>query len=222
MLINNLVIMAAGRGERMNPLTQIVPKAMVPVHGIPLISHNLSSYKAYIKSVHVTVGYKAGLLSQYLLANHDISSIISTAGHGNAWWISNSLLSLIDEPVLVMTCDNVVDLDLGQLIDSYFSIGSPACMLVPVSPVEGIAGDYIFSDRGLVKSLSRNSTSDYYCSGIQLLNPRRICAALPAGHSIDDFSDLWSFLIEIRKLYVAPFTPTFWRSYDTISQLASP
>lgn len=220
MAIRHLVILAAGRGERMKLLTQVMPKAMVPVQEKPLISHNICKYKEEIVNLHVTVGYKAEMLSQYLLSNHPVKTIINTSGQGNSWWIFNTLLSLIDEPVLVMTCDNIADIDIRALEESYSKFGDPLCMLIPTRPIKGISGDFIFSANGLVTSLSREHSSEHYCSGIQVLNPYRICTLLKKEAKVDDFSLLWARLINSNQLFVAPDTPSYWRSFDTVDHIS--
>lgn len=44
----------------------------------------------------------------------------------------------VDEPVCVLTCDNVLDIDFDLLQKDYRRLGEPACMLVPVLPVAGL------------------------------------------------------------------------------------
>ena len=63
MKINHALIMAAGRGMRMRPLTKKIPKAMAKLNGISLISYNLKKISDKIKYTHITVGYKNSLLA---------------------------------------------------------------------------------------------------------------------------------------------------------------
>jgi len=65
----------------------------------------------------------------------------NTDGHGNGWWIYNTLIKNLDEPVLILTCDNIVELDIDILTKEYFSYDSPPCLIVPVPPVKGLDGD---------------------------------------------------------------------------------
>ncbi|MEA1904455.1 MAG: NTP transferase domain-containing protein [Candidatus Hadarchaeota archaeon] len=53
------LILAAGRGERLNQITRGMPKALVPVAGIPLLYRILNSLKeAGVTSVHIVLGYR--------------------------------------------------------------------------------------------------------------------------------------------------------------------
>jgi NDP-sugar pyrophosphorylase family protein len=213
--INHALIMAAGRGQRMMPLTEDVPKAMAPYQGTTLIARGIDALRREIAHVHVTVGYRGAMLAQHVI-QHGASSVFNTEGHGNAWWLYNTFLALLDEPVCVLTCDNVVDLDIGLLAAEYEARGRPACMLVPVAPVEGLDGDFIFHEDQIVTRLDRDDPAPTYCSGIQLLNPARIRAITAPA---EDFNGLWAQLIAQRALVASRVYPKRWFSVDTVAQL---
>ena len=213
--IRHALIMAAGRGQRMMPLTQVVPKPMAPYLGSTLIANGIEVIRRHVPNIHVTVGYKGAMLAQHLI-EHGVSSIFNTDGRSNSWWIFNTLLKHVDEPVVVLTCDNVTELDVGLLEEDYAALGSPADMLVPVRPVTGLEGDYIFHDNGVVHDLSRTTPSEIYCSGIQVVNPAKINALT---REEGDFHHVWRQLIGHRELFVSSIYPQRWFSVDTLADL---
>src|SRR5689334_6969953 len=154
-MIRHALIMAAGRGMRMMPLTASIPKPMVSFRDSTLIAHAIRKIKDRIRNIHITVGYKGADLARHVI-EHDVSSIFNTEGKGNSWWIFNTLIKDLDEPVLVLTCDNVVELDLELISHDYAAFNNPACMVVPVKPVEGLDGDYIFHEGNCVTELNRH------------------------------------------------------------------
>ncbi len=212
--IQQAVILAAGRGQRMMPLTNVVPKPMIPVSGSTLIAQSIAKLTKLVPKIHVTVGYKGAMLAQHVIEN-GAASVLNTNGQTNAWWIHNSLLQYVDEPLYVLTCDNVLELDFNLLEKSYFDLDSPPCMLVPVRPVSGLEGDYIFHDGPVVTELNRHKPSDIYCSGVQVLNPAEVRRRVHEG----DFMSVWQQLIAQRALYVSPVYPKKWISIDTVEQL---
>jgi NDP-sugar pyrophosphorylase family protein len=213
--ITQALIMAAGRGLRMMPLTAEIPKPMAPYLGSTLIADGIAKLTGRLEKVHVTVGYKAAMLAQHVI-EHGASSVFNTEGKANNWWIYNTPLKHLDEPIFVLTCDNVVELDLARLADDYFALGAPPCMVVPVRPIEGLEGDYVFHDAGVVTAITRDRVSDIYCSGIQVLNPRRLNETTREG---DGFYTVWDQLIEHRLLRVASVYPDRWFAVDTVEQL---
>lgn len=213
--IRHALIMAAGRGRRMMPLTQDIPKPMAPYRDSTLIAEGIGRVRRHVPNIHVTVGYKGAMLAQHLV-EHGVSSVFNTDGRPNAWWLHNTLMRHLDEPVLVLTCDNVTDLDVGLLEADYAALGGPADMLVPVRPVPGLEGDFIFHDGGVVRDLSRSRPSEIYCSGIQVVNPARVNALTRPG---GDFNDVWRQLIGRRALFVSSVYPERWFSVDTVADL---
>jgi NDP-sugar pyrophosphorylase family protein len=216
-MIRHAIILAAGRGLRMSPLTDAIPKPMAPYNGTTLIARGISRLAEKIEHIHVTVGYKKAMLAQHVI-EHGASSVFNTEGKSNCWWAYNTMLKSLDEPICVLTCDNVVDLDFELLEKSYLSLNSPVCMLVPVRPVPGLDGDYVFHDNHVVTEISRLKNTEIYCSGIQVLNPHRLNQITREG---DSFYDVWQQLIDQQQLFVSSVYPKKWFAVDTIEQLTT-
>lgn len=215
MSFQHAVIMAAGRGQRMMPLTEALPKPMAPYRGSTLIAEGISRLTERLPNIHITVGYKGAMLAQHVIEK-GVRSVFNTEGKPNSWWIHHTLLSLLDAPVYVLTCDNIVELDFDLLEQNYLDLGSPPCMLVPVSPVAGLEGDFIFRNGPVVTKLDRREPSDIYCSGIQILNPKRVAELTPGD---GDFYTVWQALIAQGALMVSSVYPKRWIAVDTWQQL---
>jgi NDP-sugar pyrophosphorylase family protein len=213
--INHAIIMAAGRGSRMMPLTNSIPKAMAQLGDTTLIVNGIEKIKKVLDNIHITVGYKKSDLAKHVIENH-VSSVFNTESKGNAWWIFNTLLKNLDEPIFVLTCDNVIDLNFEKLSKNYFELGEPACMVVPVKPVDGLEGDYIFENEGIITELNRTKETDKYCSGIQVLNPKKINELCTVK---EDFYSIWNQLISQKQLYCSNVFPSKWFTVDTMQQL---
>jgi NDP-sugar pyrophosphorylase family protein len=215
--INHALIMAAGRGMRMLPLTDEIPKAMAEVDGNSLIYHGIDKLMSKVQNIqiHITVGYKKAMLASHVIEKN-ISSVINTEGKGNAWWIFNSLLRNLNEPILVLTCDNITDLNIELILNDYVALSEPACMIIPVTPIKGLEGDFIEQENNLVKSLSRETETDIYCSGIQVLNPTKVRKLVA---ETEDFNKIWETLILHNELKCSRIYPDNWFAIDTINQL---
>lgn len=208
--------MAAGRGMRMMPLTDKIPKAMAPHGESTLIANGIKKLQTSFKNIYITVGYKGAMLASHVI-EHDVSAVFNTEGRGTAWWLYNTLVKNIDEPLLVLTCDNVIEMDFDLFLKDYYELGSPACLVVPVKPIKGIEGDFIFKDKeNYVQELSRSKNSDLYCSGIQIINPYKINQLT---HHEEDFNLVWSQLISKKQMLCSTLIPDEWCSVDDLDQL---
>ena len=225
--IHHALVMAAGRGMRMRPLTDQIPKAMAPLGESTLISEGIKKLKKQIKNVHITVGYKGAMLASHVIEK-DVSSVINTEGKGNSWWIYNSLIKELDEPICMQENDSCLfineaegiiadEMDFSSFAQEYNKFGSPACMLVPVKPVLGIDGDFILKDKNnLVLEISRDKISNLYSSGIQIINPKKINEITD---NADNFSEVWSQLIKQRQLVCSKKILDKWYSVDNLTQI---
>ena len=214
-MFRNALIMAAGRGMRMMPLTEFIPKPMAIFKGSTLIVNAIEQIHKQVPCINITVGYKGAELAKHVI-EHGVSSIFNTEGQGNSWWIYNSLMKHVDDAVLVLTCDNVVELNLERIYSDYEKFNRPACMVVPVRPVEGLDGDFIFHENNVVTELNRHKPTGMYCSGIQVLNPKKINDLTEPS---DNFYDVWSQLISKQQLYCSNIYPDKWFAVDTVEQL---
>jgi len=210
--INHAFIMAAGRGARLMPLTKKIPKGLVKFRQTSLIARGIRRLKKYIKFIHISVGYKGPILAKHLI-EEKVSSIINTDTKGNSWWIFNSIFKSFDSPIYVLTCDNVTNIDFKKIEKDYYKKGQPLCMLIPTKPVKGLKGDYIFRKKNLISNLSRAKKSEIYCTGIQVLNPKRINKEITPT---EDFNILWKKLIRIKQLYVSDVMPRKWYTVDDV------
>jgi MurNAc alpha-1-phosphate uridylyltransferase len=141
------MILAAGRGERMRPLTDEIPKPLLPVAGKPLIEHQIERVAA--------AGFRQVVINHAWLGE----KIESTLGDGSRWNLTiryssegvaletgggiHRALPLLSDPFLVINGDIWSDVD-------YTSLGiaeSDLAYLVMVeNPVHNSAGDFCLDD----------------------------------------------------------------------------
>ncbi len=60
------LVLAAGEGTRLRPLTSNIPKPLLLVAGRPFLSHTLEALSSQgIKDIHILVGWKANKIKEY-------------------------------------------------------------------------------------------------------------------------------------------------------------
>lgn len=103
------VILAAGRGTRLEPLTDNMPKCMLPLASRPLLSHIFDAVKeAGIRSVILVLGYKKEEVRSYLekrTTGLDIEYAIQKKRLGTADALSKVS---VDEDFIVLNGDNLI------------------------------------------------------------------------------------------------------------------
>jgi NDP-sugar pyrophosphorylase family protein len=212
-MFKKAVIIAGGLGSRMRPLTDYVPKPLVKVNDVPLINYVLNFLESNnICDICVTYGYKSNLLTNHI--GNKISSLLNTIGKDNSYFLFNSLIKYVDEPIIVCPCDMIVKLDLNDLYNEYIALNSPAACIVPIET--DLDADSIISENNRILSISRGSKSKKYASGIQILNPKMINDSI---QPFDNFYNVWNALIEKNMLYTTNLMPSEWKIFDKLNDL---
>ncbi len=166
------MILAAGRGERMRPLTDHCPKPLLPAHGKPLIEYHLERLAALgIRDVVINTAWLAeqfprqlgdgsrwGLTIHYSLE----SEALETAGG-----IAKALPMLGDEPFLLVNGDVYCEQDLSAL---QLRGGELACLLLTANPDHHPEGDFCI-DASAKLSMKRNDRLSYTFAGISVMHP---------------------------------------------------
>ena len=115
------IILAGGRGKRLRPITDKIPKPLIPINNKPLIERTIKYLKKYgITEIIISSGYKSNLIEKFLRKNKNfgceiIFSIEKTPlGTGGA--IKKALKHVKDESFLVLNGDIVTNIDLKKIL----------------------------------------------------------------------------------------------------------
>lgn len=195
------MILAAGKGERMRPLTDALPKPLLPLVGKPLIVYHLEKLAAAgITDVIINIAYLGEKIRQ-------------TLGNGSQWGIHiiyseepepletggalNHALDLLGaDPFLLVNGDVWIDVDFSQLID--VDLGDSLAHLVFVNnPSHNPSGDFALEKNLVVaKNLSQLS---YTFSGVALVHPQLI-GNYPSKRHIFPLREVFGYFIEQRRI----------------------
>ena len=123
------IILAGGRGKRLRPITDYVPKSLVPLNNIPIIEWQIKYLKKYgVKEIIICTGYKTELIKNFLAMKNDLGVKIKFSvekialGTGGA--IKQAGLSINDKSFFVLNGDIITNINLNQLAKKQNSIAS--------------------------------------------------------------------------------------------------
>ena len=125
------VVLAAGAGERLRPLTWLRPKVLCPVAGVPLVDHNLARVAAITDSIAVNAHHGSGQLEEHLAARHPHVHVSIEADRplGTAGAVGRLGEWLDGRPVVVVNGDAWSDVALTPLLAGWD--GDRVRVLVP-------------------------------------------------------------------------------------------
>lgn len=107
------LILAAGMGSRLSPITDTRPKALVPVNGMPIIFRQIDNLlKNQVTDISVVVGYKADVMKESLLGRFPGVKIIESADYASTNNMYSAYLAkhaMGGAPFLMMNADVFFD-----------------------------------------------------------------------------------------------------------------
>ena len=124
--INQAVILAGGRGERLIPLTDSMPKPMAPINGVPFLDYLIYSIvQAGIKNILILLGYKADVIIDRYNSMRNISIEFSygSVNDQTGKRVLNAYDQL-DDYFLLLYGDNYWTIELGAMWSNYQRLGA--------------------------------------------------------------------------------------------------
>lgn len=131
------MIFAAGLGSRLKPLTDTMPKALVPIAGRPMLEHVILKLKAAgFTEIMINIHHFGEQILDFLKANENFGLIIHISDErdllldtGGGVKKARSFFENSDEPFLIHNVDILSDVNLKELYDYHLQSGAVATLL---------------------------------------------------------------------------------------------
>ncbi len=208
-----VVIMAGGKGSRLQPLTNVLPKALIPIGKQTIIEDIMDRFADFgCRDFYVSLNYKADMIRQYIKENKSSYNItycqetqpLGTAG--SLYLLKNSIQSSF----FVSNCDILIDEDYGEILNYHREnhneitvIGALKSMSLPYGSLETTKG-------GVLKALSEKPEYTFKINtGMYVLEPQ-LLQEIPENQFYD-ITELMQYLLDKqRKVGVFPINQGSW------------
>ncbi|MGH1421474.1 MAG: nucleotidyltransferase family protein [Hyphomonas sp.] len=203
------IVLAAGLGTRMRPLTDDCPKPLVEVRGKPLMDYTLDSLvSAGVERAIVNVHYLADQVEAHLKKRTDIQIVISDE-RGEVLETGGAIAKVRDQlgndPVLVCNTDAFWGEDTGAPIEQMAARFDPeeADVLLLLADTQRSlgyhgAGDLLMMDTGQITLRGEAQSAPWAFSGVRIIKPQ-----LYDNVPVRKFSakEIWKPLFNARRMY---------------------
>lgn len=190
---SSAMLMAAGLGKRMRPLTATRPKPLVEVAGRTLLDHSLDRLRAAgVKQAVVNVHYLADALEAHLdnrvegieiIVSDERDRLLETGGG-----LVRALPLIQSDPFLVVNSDNLwIDgpVDALRLLASGWDDArmDALLLLVPLARANCHKGqgDFHMTAAGALRRRKPGAVAPFVFTGVQMLSKRLFAGELPTG-----------------------------------------
>lgn len=212
------MILAAGQGSRVRPLTKNVPKPMVPILGKPVMEYLIEHLARFgVREIMINVAFNHYKIENYFGDGHrwgveigysyeggrDHGDIVPKAlGSAGGMRKIQDFGGFFDETTLVICGDAIIDLDIRAALDEHRHKGAVASVVtldVPRDQVKNY-GVVVADEEGRVRSFQEKPSpeeakSTFASTGIYLFEPE-VIDLIPSGREFDIGSDLFPMLVE--------------------------
>jgi len=208
------IILAGGLGSRLRPITDYVPKPLIPINNIPLIEWQIKQLKKFkINEKIICTGYKTDQIENYLEQKDNFDSKIqystekSPLGTGGA--IKKAAKLIKEKSLLVINGDIITDIDVRKLYSHANSIA-----LVELRTKLGTVD---IDDSKITNFREKKPIENIWMNaGIYHLD-KKIIADLPSKGAIEETT--FRRFANKRNLIGVKFKKALWHSIDSHKDL---
>ena len=170
-----VVIMAGGKGTRLRPITNVIPKPLVPIGDKTILETILDQFESIgCKKFYMSVNYKADMMKYYLSQlehKYDIEFFQEDKPLGTIGSVS-LLKGIITTPFFVSNCDSINEQDYRDVYDYHISNHNDLTIVTMVKSFKIPYGVIETGEDGLMTALSEKPELTFQVNtGVYILNP---------------------------------------------------
>ncbi|MEN3363866.1 MAG: mannose-phosphate guanylyltransferase [Burkholderiales bacterium] len=234
------MILAAGKGTRVRPLTYDVPKPMIPILGKPVMAYIVEHLaKCGVTDIMVNVSYLHESIENYFGEGHqggvrigysfegyvDDEGEVCPQALGSAGGMKKiqEFGNFFDETTIVLCGDALIDLDIAAAVKEHKSKGAMASVVTKEVPWEKTSdyGVVVTEADGRIlrfqeKPKMEEAQSNFASTGIYIFEPE-VIDLIPSGQVFDIGSQLFPLMAEKGLPFYAQSRPFNWLDIGTVT-----
>ena len=234
------MILAAGKGTRVRPLTYDLPKPMIPLLGKPVMAylvehlakHGVTEIMVNVSYLHEKIeeffgeGEQFGVQIGYSFEGYtkdDGEVVPEPIGSAGGMKKIQEFGGFFDDTTIVLCGDALIDLDLKAALLEHRRKGALASVITREVPWDKVSsyGVVVTDDSGRItqfqeKPSEEEAKSNFISTGIYIFEPE-VIDLIPAGVPFDIGSELFPLLAERGLPFYAQRRPFYWLDIGTMS-----
>ncbi len=208
-----VVIMAGGLGTRLRPLTNVLPKPLIPIGDKTMLEEIFDRFVLYgCNDFYVSVNYKAELIKYYIDSLHlplNIDFFIESLPMGTAGSLS-LLKGKIKQTFFVSNCDILIEQDYSEILSYHRKNKNEITIVGALKHYPISYGTIETGENGHLTELTEKPELTFKInSGMYLLEPHLI-DEVPSDMACNITDLIWNLKQKKRKVGVFPVSQNSW------------
>ncbi len=212
--VKKAIVLVGGKGTRLRPFTYELPKALLPIHGKPMVQHVLELLKSHgVTEIYLAIGYMGEKIKEYFgdgaKFGLDIKYIVEKAPLGTAGPIRLAK-KYLNETFFVVWGDILSHIDLADFM--HFHKNNEGLATVALTNVDDPSRYGVAAMKGskivefVEKPSKEDAPSNLINAGMAIMEPEIIDKYIPErGQAMVEY-DIYPKLAAEGKLYGYPFS----------------
>lgn len=173
-----VLIMAGGKGTRLRPLTNVIPKPLIPIGEKTILEDIMDKFESIgCHRFFISVNYKNEILRFYIKGlqhKYDINYIKEEKPLGTIGSLY-MLRGRIDSPFFVSNCDIIIDQDYRDVYEYHINNKNDITIVTALKTIRIPYGVVETESNGIMKSMTEKPNTTYMINtGVYVLNPELI------------------------------------------------
>lgn len=217
------LFLAGGKGTRLRPITNELPKPMVPVVGKPLLERNIERLKEHgVDEVVLSTCYKPYKIEKYFGNGEKLGIKINYISEdiplGTAGAIKNAE-EFFDDTFIVFNADILSDIDISDMIKWHKEKGAFATIATTQVEDPSAYGVIEYDDKGFItafkeKPKPHETTSNLINAGIYIFEPE-LFNEIPSGRTVSIERETYPKLLDHGKKIAVYNKCSYWLDLGT-------
>lgn len=212
-LENPVVIMAGGKGTRLRPFTNILPKPLIPIGDTPIVERIINQFNQFgCDNFYLTVNYMKNMIKAYFdekEKNYNVHYIEEEKPLGTGGSL-HLLIDNIDKTFFVSNCDILIEGNYAEMMKYHKENNNKVTLISSLKHYTIPYGIIEINDDSTVKNMVEKPEYDYLVNtGMYILEPE--CLADIPENTFYHITDLINeYIKQGEKVGVFPVSENAW------------
>ena len=209
----NVVIMAGGKGSRLSPFTNILPKPLIPINNKTLIEIIINQFSTFkVNKFFISLNYKKEIIKSYLSEldkNYSIKYIVENKELGTSGSLK-LMKNFLKKPFFVTNCDTIINDNFANILNFHKENRNEITLVACIKKITTPYGVCKIKKNGnLSKIIEKPSRNNLVNTGMYVVNPKVI--SLIPKEKFFNFNELIEkAIMKNFKVGIYPISENAW------------